>query len=370
MKTIGRRAATAVAILSLLAIAATVTAAGARSTAPAAPKPVKITDEDLLAANLQWSDVRQALPSGWWPQLPLFNSGLEPGHEEARIAITTYVWVSPNFRRVTDDEVVSSVVLLPSRAAANAYYRDAMARDGGSTVAGPAVKADRWRYSRVERNGDVAGTLRWQIGPFVGRVTVTTFSGPDPDTLAKLFAFVADRVAGLRAGTFRSKPLSVAEQRLLPASSPGLGRILGTARLPIEAWASIDTSGKPFETLGRLQAGGVKNLLLRRFVTRGVPGNVIEVVLFPFADARGARSWAQQFVNGVRGGSSALDPGATGSLSAFTSSKGDLYELQFAQGRYVGDVACFTPYSQKVARACETLTRLVAERWYAALGGV
>jgi len=70
-----------------------------------------------------------------------------------------------------------------------------------------------------------------------------------------------------------------------------------------------------------------------------------------------------------QGKPSALDPGATGDVSAFTSYDGRFYELQFAQGRRVGDVSCFAPFGRP-AQACEAATRLLAERWYAALGGL
>lgn len=368
MRRIWRRAGAAAAALALLAAAAALAAAPGGSASPT-PGQARVTDEDLLAAGLQWSDVRGAMPPGWWPEFPQFNSGLEPGRRTARVVATSYVFVSPDFGRATDDRVVSAVSLLPSRAAADADYRRLRARDGGSTVAGPAVKADRWRYSRVEGKGSVTTTLRWQIGPFVGRVSGTTFSGPSPESLARLFAPVGARVARLRAGTFRSRPLTVKEQQLLPPVSMAPGPVMGTARVPVEAWAVADTSGRPLAARDKLRAGGVGSLLLRRFALRGAAGSVVEAVLFSFSSPEAARTWAEEFAGSWQGKPGTLDPGATGDVSAFTSNNGEFYELQFAQGRYVADISCFAPFG-KPAPACEAATRRLAERWYAALGSL
>lgn len=62
----------------------------------------------------------------------------------------------------------------------------------------------------------------------------------------------------------------------------------------------------------------------------------------------------------------ALTAGKTGALSGFTSYDGSMYELQFAKGRFAGDVACFAPFGE-TSEACEEPVRLLAEHWYAEL---
>ncbi len=63
-------------------------------------------------------------------------------------------------------------------------------------------------------------------------------------------------------------------------------------------------------------------------------------------------------------GTAALDPGNTGPHAGYLG--GEIYELQFAKGRMVGDVVCSAPYG-KPSPACESVARRVAEGWYASL---
>jgi hypothetical protein len=115
----------------------------------------------------------------------------------------------------------------------------------------------------------------------------------------------------------------------------------------------------------RLLKLGVTKLGFRRYGLSADRSQVIEVTLFAFADDRAAADWVQTFIALARK-QGTLDGGKTGELAAFTNNAGDFYELQFAQGRFVGDVSCFAPYA-KTSSACEAPVRRLAELWLAAL---
>lgn len=329
--------------------------------------------DDPLAATLQWSDVARLVPSGgrvFWPELPQFNTGLEPGLAPLAEVVATYDYVGSDAERA-GARLVSTVIVYPAvSAAASTFASLRQTSDaGGKAMSGPPVDADRWRYFRKPAGKLTEWTLRWRIGVAVGRVSAIDNSGFGArdwtaTRLAALFRPVARRVQELVRGRLHAPPLPAADLRLLPAAGLAPGPALGTAKVPAEAWAAIDSSRDPQSTLRKLTGGGVGTLLDRAYLLEGVPRTAVGVVLFRFDTPAQAATWTRDFIRLT--GSKTLAPGRTGATSAFTSNGGDLYELQFAHGRYVGDVGCGAPFGTTPS-ACEAATRTLAEKWYAAL---
>lgn len=351
----------AVGLVAVVALVSVSYAAPSRSQAA-----VEVPPEALLAAGLQSSDLAKVLPSGtdWWPLLPQFNSGLEPLSKAELVVVQEFKLASRQLGTVTDDAVIGTVSLFARESGAKVDYARRLKIDGGQTLHGPRVPADQWHYSKAGEFPSVTTTLRWRVGPLVGRISGTTASGPEAKTLAALFMRLRPRLAALLAGRLRARELSARDLAMLPPASAAPAAGIGTTRVPAAAWAAIDLSEKPFEVRSFLENGGASSLLFRRYLA-GTPGNVVEVVLFPFDSTQTASDWVQQYVGGL--GSSKLDPGATGDQSGFGAGGGDTYELQFAKGRFVGDVTCFGMFDAKTSTACEGTVRKLAERWYAAL---
>jgi hypothetical protein len=153
----------------------------------------------------------------------------------------------------------------------------------------------------------------------------------------------------------------------LPSDASAPGRVLGTALLPAEAWAMIVRNGNRLQLRDTLVRSGNRIFVFRRYLRQGSRQEVVETAVFAFPNAGAAQSFVAPFRAGVaRSPKTALDPGQTGNASAFRYQFTN-YELQFAAGRFVGDVFCWAPFSAEPSKACETAARGLAERWYAEL---
>ena len=372
----------AVSVLVALLLGLTLLACGGADdgASPPASNPssededAELTPDDLLAV-LNPDDIKQAFiqPETGWPALPEFNVGFEPAPAPVE---GERFWVTQSYEQVgalAAGRVETTLILFEGTAEAEAGFAAMAAtdQDGRTVVDGPAVGDDSRYYTREAADeGLDAGAqryetlLRFRTGPLVGRISVFTELGYEGvATLADYFAPVERRAKALLAGSLRAADLPRPILALLPsAPEPPVGPVFGSAVTPAESWALGDTGGAPEAVLERLHALGVTELALRRYGLQGQPDLVLEVTVYRMDDAAGAAEWVQEFVR-LAEEEGTLDPGATGSVSAYTSYAGEFYELQFAKGRIVGDVACFAPFAATTA-ACEEPLRALAERWY------
>lgn len=348
--------------------------------APAEAQPTEagasadLTPDDLLAV-LNPDDVSAALiqPESWWPLLPEINAGFEPAPEPIS---GERFWVTQSYQQVSalaSGRVETTLILFEGDAEAQAGFAAMAALDGESRTAGEGPAAgDESRYfmheaSQEELDSGVLpyeALLRFRIGPLVGRISVFTELGYEQAaTLASYFSAIESRAQALLAGELRAPELPATIAALLPSDpAPPAGPVFGSAVRPPESWAVVDSSGDPEAALEQLNASGVTELGLRRYGLEGEPDLVVEVTVYQMNDAASAADWVQGFVQ-VAEESGALDPGATGTTSAYTSYGGEFYELQFAAGPVVGDVACYAPFAATTA-ACEEAVRALAESWY------
>jgi len=321
---------------------------------------------------LSQADLEALGPQGdeWWPSLPEFNVGFDPA---PTAVVGERFWVVQSYEQVgasEDGSVQTTLILFDDETSATEGFDTISdASDGDSTTLdGPAV-ADQWRYfSRSTDEGPYETTLRFRAGPIVGRITVFSERGQaEPQTLAGYFAPVAERIDDLLGGRLSAAPLPQDMAGRMPSESAGetVGPTFGSAVIPAESWALADLTSDPQAVRGRLRELGATELGLRRYGLQADPDHIVEIVLFPMADEEAAETWVREFIDAA-GGEGALSAGDTGGLSAFTSYDGSAYELQFAKGRFVGDVICFAPFGETSA-SCEEPVRSLAERWYAEL---
>ncbi len=341
-----------------------------------------LTPNDLLLAALSPSDVKAVVPATetWWPYFPEFDVGFSPYTDNSAdpsvrfFVVQAYERVGGPARR----QVVSTMVLFNDAAsAAQGMARLNQTNDGDSTPAsGPAV-GDASSYFTRSNIGlgtptdtpiDYPDTavLRFRVGPVVGRVSVLGTGFEKTATLAAYAAPLVDRIGALLQGSLKAQPLPTEYGQRMPPPSSAVGAILGAVVAPAESWALADNSGTPEAVADKLHSLGAASLGFGRASLAADPNQVIEATLFPFRDATAASSWVKTFTSGV--GKTGLDAGATGTQSAYTSYGGKFYELQFAAGRFVGDLSCFAPYGTTTS-ACEVPVRQLAEAWYAALSG-
>ena len=366
--TASKRLTAILLVLAVLALAG-LGSAGAqavRSTSAGSAVPISsLTQEDLAAAVLRPSDARSLFPEGakWWPSLPEFNSAsLDPAPGKR-------FWVAQNYQlvdggRLEGPNVQAPLTLYVSPAAAARDFAGSWkTRDAsGKRISGPAV-GDESRYFTRPADGKLTETtLRFRVGSVVGRISaLDTHPWPTSD-LALDAAPVLARIQALLEGRLRGATLPNRLALLLPPPSfsdlPGVA----SAVVPAEAWAVVDTSGKVEAVRDFLRSNGAGSLALRRYDLLAPAGQVIETTLFPFDTPRAAETWQRGFARQAQT-AGLLDPGNTGLLSAFSSFKGGIYELQFAQGRYVADISCFAPFSKKASPACESRVRTLSNIW-------
>ncbi|HXF83639.1 MAG TPA: hypothetical protein VNN19_12890 [bacterium] len=354
---------------ALLALGAAALPAGTRAWGGTAP-----TAEDLLAV-LHPSALQPSFgePTQWWPAFPQFNVGVGDRAPGLRFYV-----VQP-FARVGGQQpgrAEFTLLLYDGPAAAATDFRRRLAEQndaGGIPTNGPAL-GERVRYFRRQSSQfptlPYETTVRAQARQFVLRVTVFSPAAYETtQTLARQAAVVLERALALASGQLRASAIPKDIADLLPpaAAAARVGPVLGTAVVPIEAWAVADTSGTPPATRARLRRDGVGALGFRRYGLAADRSQVVETTLFAFASSEAAAAWVRTFRREAsREGM--LEPGAVGPEAAFTAYGGGFYELQFAAGRFVGDVSCFAPFAD-TSPACEQAVRSLAEAWYAVLAG-
>ncbi len=327
---------------------------------------VEITPEDLLAVTLQPEDVEDLfpLPESWWPTVPQFNVGI--GDEAPGLQF----YVANGYQQVgelSSSRVETTLIIYETASDAGEDFDTRLLEENdadGEVSDGPSAGDDHRYFTRMRSGEDnpYETTLRFRSDRIVGRISVFHQLGYEEiDTLAAYAEPVTERASRALSGDFSAKPLPEAIENVLPPSeaSRTVGPAMGSAVLPVESWALMDTSGDPEAVREYLLSLGADSIGFRRYGIAGDPEHVVEVTLFPFPDDEAARTWVSDFVGGVE---PSLDPGDTGSLSAFTD-YGDAYELQFARGSYVADVFCSAPFSETTP-ACEEPVRALAELWY------
>jgi hypothetical protein len=346
-------------VLALLLLLVVAGSAGARNSVQRAGTS-SISGEALLAAGVPWVTVQEVAGRNWWPEPPSFDTRVfqdDPTPKTAvtqvydevggkgRIAVSLYAYGSReqsslyvNYATLVGDVIDREQ---PAVGEGHAFYR---------TVLPDKTHATRFYFFR----GRVAAAI--QVNSDWSRAKIARLAKP-----------IDAQIQELLAGNLRPTAVPASMLARLPSAAAAPGPVLGTALLPAEAWATIVHNGSPLQLRNSLVESGNKTFLFRRYLRHGSRREVLETTLFAFPSAGAASSFVAPFRAGVnRSPKTALDPGQTGDDSAFRYEFTN-YELQFAAGRFVGDVFCWAPFSAEPSKACETAARGLAERWYAEL---
>jgi hypothetical protein len=347
-------------LLALLLLLVAAEAVGARTVGPAASAPT-ISAETLLAAGVPWATVQQVAGGTWWPEPPSFDSRVYQGDPNPRTAVTqVYSKVGGNGR------ISISLYAYASRAQGSLYVNYATLVGDVIDRERPAIGEGHAFYRTVLPDKRHATRFYFFRGPVAAAIQVEDADW-SPSRIERLARPIDDRIRELLAGKLRPPAIPSARLALLPSAAAAPGPVLGTALVPAEAWATIVHNGNLLPLRNTLVESGNETFPFRRYLRQGSRREVLETTLFVFPSPGAASSFVAPFRAGVsRNPKTALDPGETGNDSAFRY-EFENYELQFAAGRFVGDVFCWAPFSAKPSGACETAARRLAERWYAEL---
>jgi hypothetical protein len=141
--------------------------------------------------------------------------------------------------------------------------------------------------------------------------------------------------------------------------------VLGSAQLLPEAWASNATDPTPQALVARLERGGARSLLFRRYLLRDGT-NVVDATVFGFSTPAAADAWVGTLDRGSASAATELGPAGAGTRSLFRQLD-DYVVLDFAEGKVVGDLTCYAPYGESPSPACPATLRRLAGRWSARL---
>jgi len=336
----------------------------------------ELLPEDLLAATLNTAEVQALAPSGqqWWEGFPYtyrapFAGAPDTAGLGQRLAVGRF------YQTVQDTEIVDTLdldlLLFADQAAATAAMDTLAARLGEerSVIPGPLV-GDEATYFTADDEEEPANELAsvlFRSGAVVGNVRVTRRDPAESvDVLARYANAMEAKVDALQAGLLSRTPLPAEWANVLPIGGEGVGMLMGSAVTSPQSWALIDTTNDPVRVMTRFQSFGASELVVRSFTLGADDEHLVELTLMPFGDEGSAAEWVAAFIEETNTVNVALEAGATGPNAAFSQSEFG-YELQFAKGRFVGDVFCYAPYGEEASAACEEPVRRLAEQWYAML---
>lgn len=345
---------------------------------PKAQSAPALTSEDLLAATLKPSDIKRLFPNPehWWPAFPQFNTGLlEPQPGERLFVIQNYRLVD----QTLNGEIENAMILFDDEKSAAAAFNSLVDADAAKVkvLSGPQIGDESRYFNRVEEGEQLpcSGTVRFRVGSITGRFTMKNqCEAAKPEDLARYAKPILEKARALLNGSLRAAPIASKIACRMPRAFSPVDRNLGTAIISPDSWTLDDTAKNPPAVRDRLMKLGAGDLGFSRFTLGGEPSQVLDVVLFSFPNEESASEWVKGFMDEKETGK-LLPAGKTGNVSKFVNHPvpaeeagfGILYELQFARGRYAGDVACFAPYG-KTSTACEDAVRRFAESWYEELG--
>ncbi|HEY3397075.1 MAG TPA: hypothetical protein VGM19_05375 [Armatimonadota bacterium] len=331
-----------------------------------------LTLNQMLTAALQPADLAGLLdsPEAWWPRFPEFNTPaicgpMRPGER---------YYVAQNYAKVSDparERLEVTVDLYDTPKQAHRAFVDLSSENAlGSAVKGGAKIGNERRY--FIRRGPLNETVvRYRVGVVIGRISFFTPGAPASlETVTKAGEIVTGRVSQLLAGTLNSPTLPEDFAKLMPpnAATAEIGNVAGAAVVPSQAWALTDTLRAPEKVYDLLKTGGAPEMYFQRYEAKGLPGNVVDAVLWKFSDADAAKRWVRQYINQVRVHRPFYDPGDTGVYRAFAFfPESQIYELQFAKGRLAADVSGLAPFAAQTDPRVQPLVRRLSELWYNAL---
>jgi hypothetical protein len=356
--------------ITMMVLVAVVFAVYPCSVQGAETDPPALTPEALLGAIPALNEVPEVVPASadWWPAFPEFHVGtVNPGRAAGEL-----FYVVQTFVKLDDQDnsrLVVTVILFDTAKAAHRVFVDRSARSaqGATVLSGPRLGDERRYFARS--GSPSVTTMRYRVGPLTGRVSLFAPGPPvAAETVAKYGEALVNKLQELVAGTAGAPALPGDFEALMPPATAAdqIGPLLGSAVVPIEAWALADTANDPLRIRDLLKEGGVTNLYLRRYGVADRPGQALEVVAFQFAEPEAATRWVRRFIRTVATTGPVFDPGDTGIRRAFTGGNAGEYELQFAKGRVVGQVLSLAPFADPDP-ALKPVVRQLAELWWRAM---
>jgi len=320
---------------------------------------------DLYAAGPTVSDVRALFgDNNWWQGPPSFE--VRP-LDAASINATERFSVSQRFIRIgTAEEFFVHYTLYDKVTSATTVMTDLKNAFSAST---PVQKVgDDTLYLSGPGGGGAPyiGRTIFRLGQVLVQVSWARKDGPA--TVNQLQKNGATVLAGLKKvvdGKVRVIPPK-ADPKLLP--NPGLDiTYLGSAQLPVEAWAVMDRSAVPGTLVDAMHQLGINDFAYGDYALNNDTHMEVRTALFTFPSPVAATQWVTLVGPGK--------PDASGIDWAYRPMSGSMegageYVYYLTSGTHGVMMICAPTISGEAAsRACEKPMERVAIGWLAALGG-
>jgi hypothetical protein len=333
-------------------------AAGVVRASPAAPAPP--TAEALLAAGIPWTTVRRVAGPDWWPGVPQFESPplFRQPLPKRPLVVTSQWYVRPGA-----DTMIQTTLLAFAGAREPGICPSLAETDGvPMDVHAPAVGVNHVFWTPGDASAPVT-ILCFERGPVAVEIEVLGEKW-HAARLGELAKPVAANLEALLAGTL---PYGVGNGTLepLPLAADAPGKVLGTAALRPEAWASSASRPTPAQLAAQLKRGGSTTLPFRRYVLSGGE-NVVDVTVFSFAGEAAAGRWFDTLSRASATASTELPAPAAGT-HVLLRQLDEYIVLDFVAGWTVADATCYAPYGGQPSSACAAVLHRLGERWYAQL---
>jgi hypothetical protein len=321
--------------------------------------------EDLYAAGPTVGDMRTLLgDQNWWQGPPSFE--LRP-LDAASIPDTQKFSVSQRFIRLgTAEEFLVRYTLYDKVTSATKFMTDLKAAFGATT---PLQKAgDDTLYLSESSGGGAPYVSRTivRLGQVIVHIVWARKDGqPTVSQLQKNAAKVIEGLKKVVDGKVRVIPPK-ADPKLLP--NPGLDiTYLGSAQLPVEAWAVMDRSALPGTLVDAMHQLGINDFAYGDYALNNDTHMEVRTALFTFPSPVAATQWVTLVGPGK--------PDASGIDWAYRPMSGSMegageYVYYLTSGTHGVMMICAPTISGEAAsRACEKPMERVAIGWLAALGG-
>lgn len=346
------RSVACIALLGLVAVACARPGSGAGGSA---------TPLDLYGANPSVAEVQSLLgDSSWWPGPPSF--GVRP-LDVTSVPVAQKFHVTTRFAHIGTAEMLEIEYALWNSASAATTSLTSIQTGFGTSATGPKVGDQVLYYGQRTQGAAPFGTLTFvRIGASITTIILTQKDAfPTVTKLGKIASKVTSRLRDVLNGKVHASPLPTSDAAMLPPPGPDL-TLLGSTKLPVEAFIVMSGSASPDALAGILHAAGADTIVFGDYALDNDTRMEVRAGLFNFGSSQQASGW----IDALRGSSI---PDQQGIATFYDNGSGQYFSL-FTAGTRAAMLVCRSAAAGEAAsRACESPLSRVAPAWQLSLTG-
>jgi hypothetical protein len=345
-----------------MASAALLVVVAAACARPGSSAASSATPLDFYGANPSLADVQSLLGgSDWWPGPPSF--GVRP-LDATSVPFAQKFHVTTRFAHIGTAETFEIEYALWSSASTATTSMTDLQTAFGTSATGPKVGDQVLYYGQRSSSGPAPfGTFTVvRIGASVTTIILSLKDAfPPVSLLGKIATKVTARLRTVLNGKVHVSPLPTSDAAMLPPPGPDL-TLLGSTKLPVEAFVVMSGSAAPDALAGILHAAGADTIVFGDYALDNDTRMEVRAGLFNFPTSQQAGAW----IDALRGSSI---PDQQGIATFYDSGSGQYFSL-FTAGTKAALLVCRSAaLGEAASRACESPLSRVAPAWQLSLTG-